>query len=348
MRTHKRDKDSIEDRLVFIEVEEESVSAFNKIGFIIICLVCVWLLSPDFRSVVNPFISQFIKSSKEMVSNKPDKGNEETKKNNSSENKDLGILSVKYEKERPNKERKQTDKTLGVNNLFANVSSVGSRFIGLAEGNVVRNESGGFNFTSNYYGHVEPSKAVKEGTINYGFCSTPVSVSGSEEERLKAGNLKCLSRLNALLREGKRRMKLGNEISRTELVLLLNAIDMGNQAREETRNNLYSKEIPTFLKSGEDLTLVRVTRMRTNAFYSNKDKKLKTALTTIPALVKLAEEHCGVPKGSNSQVEEKIKANVIAVDQARRVAAANKVLESIGMGLQPMTRKEIMNEVCLK
>jgi hypothetical protein len=326
----KKNKHNNEDdtQIIYIEQEKESIPVFTSLSLTALVVFGLWIFIPDFKTLINPLIKSInipFKSFKFLVPNN---------KNNETIN-----WQEKQTEKKQNKEETK-GKSISTNLLFINNVSVGSRFIGMAEGNYILTKSGTYSNTSNYNGHIEPSKAVPNNTINRGFCSTPIQTnSTSETERINIANLKCLKRLQSLVKEVNKGLNWNTtKLSEPRLSLFLNTIDLGNQARGEVKRNMYTYQIPRALEQDESITLATITAMRRDSFYSSKKNKLTSALNTIPALRRSAIQYCG----------NDLLSNVISTDQARRVIAANQSLNNIGMGLTPMTRKQIMEKVCIR
>lgn len=312
MPSNKTTQGQTDKEYVYVSVDDETITPINSSLLILILFAVLYVFSPEVKDLVNPWLKQLHSFISREVNKKEPK-----------------LITITKQKE-----VKQEDKTISIDGLFLSDTSLGSRFIGMAEGNYTLSSSGMYSNTSNYYGHEEPSGAVPKNTINRGFCSTPIVTKSdtSKHQRVIAANNKCLVRLRKLVREVVRGLKLNTSLSRVELSLVLNTVDLGNQARSSVYKNMYNTQIPKALASGKELTLIDITKMRRDAFQD------KSALDTIPALVKLSQKYCG----------NTLEANVIAVDQSRRVIEANKALSNIDMGLPTQTRESIMRELCIR
>lgn len=318
-------------QFIYIEQQTENISLFTSLSLIALVFFGLYAFVPDVKELVNPlfkFVDNPFKSLNSKLSNI--KTNETI------------IKQEEQTKEEQIKEDKKNTKgkSISTSLLFTSNVSIGSRFIGMAEGNYILTKSGTYSNTSNYSGHIEPSGAVPKGTVNQGFCSTPITSSNTtKEQKVNIANNKCLKRLRSLTIEVNKGLNWNNtKLSEPQLSLFLNTIDLGNQARGEVKRNMYTYQIPKALKQGRTLTLADITKMRRDSFYSKEKGRLKSALGTIPALRRKAKQHCG----------NDLEPNIISADQSRRVIAANKSLNNIGMGLPPMTTKQIMEQICVK
>ena len=321
----KNNKHNNEDntQIIYIEQEKESIPIFTSLSLIGLVVFGLWTFIPDLKTLINPLIKSINIPFKSFNFLVPSNKNNET---------------INWQ-EKQNKEEAK-GKSISTSLLFTNNTSIGSRFIVMAEGNYILTKSGTYSNTSNYNGHIEPSGIVPKGTINSGFCSTPIqSNSTSKTERINIANLKCLKRLQYLTKEISKGLNWNTtKLSEPQLSLFLNTIDLGNQARGEVKRNMYTYQIPRALEKNEPITLATITKMRRDSFYSSKKNKVTSALNTIPALRRSAIQYCG----NDSLL------NVISTDQARRVIAGNQSLNNIGMGLAPMTKKQIMEKVCIR
>lgn len=312
MSSNKTTQGQTDKEYVYVSVDDETITPINSSLLILILFIVLYVFSPEVKDLVNPWLKQLHNFISKEVNKKELKSTTQTKQS----------------------EVKEEGKTINVDTLFVSDTSLGSRFIGMAEGNYILSNSGIYSNTSNYYGHEEPSGAVPRNTINRGFCSTPIITKSntSKQQKVIAANNRCLVRLRKLTKEVVKGLNLNTSLSKVELNLILNAVDLGNQARSSVYKNMYNTQIPKALVSGKELSLVDITKMRRDAFQN------KSALDTIPALVKLSQRYCG----------NTLEVNVITVDQSRRVIAANKALNNIGMGLPTQTRESIMSELCIR
>jgi hypothetical protein len=212
-------------QIIYIEQEKESIPVFTSLSLIALVFLGLYAFIPDFKALVNPLIKS--------INNHFKSFNFQGFSNKTNE-------TINWQEKQTKKEAK--GKSISTSLLFTDNTSVGSRFIGMAEGNYILTKSGTYSNTSNYNGHLEPSGAVPKGTINRGFCSTPIQTnSTSETERINIANLKCLKRLQSLVKEVNKGLNWNTtKLSEPRLSLFLNTIDLGNQARGEVKRNMYT------------------------------------------------------------------------------------------------------------
>lgn len=318
-------------QIVYIQEEKEGIPFFTSLSLIALVFLALYAFVPDFQELVNPLIKGINNPFKSLKFQVPNIKTNET----------INWQEKQTEKEQVKENKESTKgKSISTSLLFTDNVSLGSRFIGMAEGNYILSKSRVYSNTSNYSGHTEPSGAVPSGTINQGFCSTPITSRNiSRAQRVNIANNKCLKRLRSLTKEVSKGLNWNTtKLDEPRLSLFLNTIDLGNQARGEVKRNMYTYQIPRALEQQKPITLADITEMRRDSFYSKEKGRLSSALGTIPALRQKAKQFCG----------NDLEPNIISVDQARRVIAGNKSLNNIGMGLPSMTTKQIMEQVCVK
>ena len=141
-----------------------------------------------------------------------------------------------------------------VNELFSNINSPGNTAICHAEGNCQKNGE----FTSLYYGHIDPSKLGGKRVLNQGFCS---DYGKSKAGDINAANRGCLKRIKSRLARLTNLFKQQNIDIKQHKTAFVNSVDLWNQAAPRVSDNfpkLYAANIRNGLSADNAIRKARV------------------------------------------------------------------------------------------
>ncbi len=203
-----------------------------------------------------------------------------------------------------------TDRRMNIEELFSNIDSPGNLAICRAEGNCAKNGE----FTSLYYGHIDPSKIGAKGVLNQGFCS---DYGKSKPGDIDGANRGCLHRIKLRLPRLTKLFQQQNIDIKEHKIAFVNSLDLWNQAAPRVSDNfpkLYAVNIRNRLPIDNAIRKARVDAFKLSAnglfnicsrelFYINK-------LTAYP------------------QYSTEWKRKCIDIDQNRRRLAINSVLKN--------------------
>ena len=126
-----------------------------------------------------------------------------------------------------------------INQLFSSINSPGNIAICHAEGNCAKNGE----FTSLYYGHIDPSKLGGKRVLNQGFCS---DYGKSKAGDINAANRGCLLRIKSRLPRLTNLFQRENIDIKQHKTAFVNSVDLWNQAAPRVSDNfpkLYAANI---------------------------------------------------------------------------------------------------------
>ena len=126
-----------------------------------------------------------------------------------------------------------------INQLFSSINSPGNIAICHAEGNCAKNGE----FTSLYYGHIDPSKLGGKRVLNQGFCS---DYGKSKAGDINAANRGCLLRIKSRLPRLTNLFQRQNIDIKQHKTAFVNSVDLWNQAAPRVSDNfpkLYAANI---------------------------------------------------------------------------------------------------------
>ena len=141
-----------------------------------------------------------------------------------------------------------------VNELFSNINSPGNAAICHAEGNCQKNGE----FTSLYYGHIDPSKLGGKRVLNQGFCS---DYGKSKVGDIDGANRGCLRRMQSRLPRLTNLFKQQNININEHKTAFVNSVDLWNQAAPRVSDNfpkLYAANIRNGLPVDSAIRKARV------------------------------------------------------------------------------------------
>ena len=141
-----------------------------------------------------------------------------------------------------------------VSELFSNINSPGNIAICHAEGNCQKNGE----FTSLYYGHIDPSKLGGKRVLNQGFCS---DYGKSKSGDINAANRGCLKRIKSRLARLTNLFQQHNININEHKIAFVNSVDLWNQAAPRVSDNfpkLYAVNIRNGLPVDNAIRKARV------------------------------------------------------------------------------------------
>ena len=200
-----------------------------------------------------------------------------------------------------------------VNELFSNINSPGNAAICHAEGNCQKNGE----FTSLYYGHIDPSKLGGKRVLNQGFCS---DYGKSKVGDIDGANRGCLRRMQSRLPRLTNLFKQQNININEHKTAFVNSVDLWNQAAPRVSDNfpkLYAANIRNGLPVDSAIRKARVDAFnhRARGLFNicGREKYYINRLLNYPKHSRQWERKC------------------IDIDQNRRRLAINAVLINKGV-----------------
>ena len=200
-----------------------------------------------------------------------------------------------------------------INNLFAKINSPGNLAICRAEGNCGKNGE----FTSLYYGHIDPSKLGGKRVLNQGFCS---DYGKSKVGDIDGANQGCLRRIKSRLPRLTKLFKQHNIDINQHTAAYINAVDLWNQAAPRVSDNfprLYAANVRKGLSIND-----AIRRSRVDAFNLSASGLFNICRREPYYISRLAK----IPLNSTQW-----KRGCIDIDQNRRRLAINSVLINRGI-----------------
>ena len=197
--------------------------------------------------------------------------------------------------------------------LFANIESPGNLAICRAEGNCDKHGQ----FTSLYYGHIDPSKIGGKRVLNQGFCS---DYGKSKAGDIDGANRGCLRRIKSRLPRLTKLFQKYNIDINEQRAAYINAVDLWNQAAPRVSDSfprIYANNI-SFGLSIDDA----IRRSRIDAFNLSASGLFNICSREPYYISRLA----AYPRNSTQW-----KRGCIDIDQNRRRLAINEVLINRGV-----------------
>ena len=203
-----------------------------------------------------------------------------------------------------------TDRRINIEELFANINSPGNLAICHAEGNCTKNGE----FTSLYYGHIDPSKIDGKRVLNQGFCS---DYGKSKVGDINAANRGCLLRIKSRLPKLTSLFQQQNIDINQHKIAFINSVDLWNQAAPRVSDNFpqfYANNIHNGLPVDSAIRKARV-----DAF-NHRARGLFNICVREPYYRNRLKLY--------SQYSRSWKRKCIDIDQNRRRLAINSVLRN--------------------